>query len=247
MEPGHKGPVPGAVHPFILAGGRCSSVYPLHLSDVSPHRFPPLRPPPFPPSPAPLRALHFSLLPPGSSSPPRLSRPRRTAGWRSGSGSCASWRRSGCDGLRLRLRPTTAGKFGFFRGGKAELWRRRRSSRPSVFGTLHVHMWRGLLTPTSVHINYCVCRAPPLVAELIEMWPRKHRKSQPSFELKHLTDFQPFESFKRVYFRSFWGGNIPTQRFKTTSWGPSSPRRVRRRDSADFGIHSAACVATVQK
>lgn len=73
MEPGHKGPVPGTAHTFILAGGQFSAVYPVHLSDVSPHRFPPLCPPPFPPSPTSLRALHFSLLPPGSSSPPRLS------------------------------------------------------------------------------------------------------------------------------------------------------------------------------
>lgn len=35
VEPGHKGPVPGAAQAFILARGRFSAVYPLHLSDVS--------------------------------------------------------------------------------------------------------------------------------------------------------------------------------------------------------------------
>lgn len=190
MEPGHKGPVPGAA--FILARGRFSAVYPLHLSDV-------WLPSPLP-SPFPSQPSISPLLPPGSSSPPRLSRPRRTAGWRSGCGSCASWRRSGCDGPRLRLRTTTAGKFGiFFRGRNAVGVPFVRLLPAPCMCTC------GLLTPTSVHINYCVCGAPPLVAE---MWPRKHRQSQRSFGLKHLIDFQPFESFKRVYFLSFLGGGI---------------------------------------
>lgn len=68
MELGHTGPVLGAVHTFILAGGRFNAIYPLHLSDASPPR----RTPPLPSSlPSPFASKPYAspsspVLPPSS-------------------------------------------------------------------------------------------------------------------------------------------------------------------------------------
>lgn len=66
-EPGHTGPVPGAAHTFILAGGRFQAVSPLHLSDVSllrhsPRRLPSSLPSPFFPSSPPVLPPSSGLL-----------------------------------------------------------------------------------------------------------------------------------------------------------------------------------------